>query len=65
MGNGQLDRSIWKLDFGEPERGKTRYNMMKKPRESPDQDQGVPGNLCSLLSKTSVKDRNMEFDFQY
>ena len=30
MGDGQLDHSIWKLDFGKSVRGKTRYNMIKE-----------------------------------
>ena len=36
MGDGKLHHSIWKFDFGKPERGKTRYNMMKKTPFSDD-----------------------------
>ena len=47
------------LTYREPEREKTRYKVMKK-QEYPGCDEGVPCNLCSLLYRALVKDRNVE-----
>ena len=64
MGDGQLDHSIWKLDFGKSERGKTRYNMKKNANLLI--TIRVSQVICvpCLLSKVLVKVRNMELDFQ-
>ena len=42
--------------------GKAWYSMIIW--ECTDHDQGVPGSLCPLLYKASVKDKNMDLDVE-
>ena len=62
MCDGQLDNNILLLLL----ENFLREDLVQydKKQECPDNDQGIPGNLCPLLSKALVKDRNMDLNFQ-